>query len=156
MAKRNEHDDEDVDDESNSQLKKQRMDELAVATLPGSMELTSSGAVRNVAPQSILQSSTVLLTGHTEAIYSIAFDPTGMHLASASLDRSISEDLDASLSTNVHILFRKNLCLTLKLQLHLISVLAIFCSVLAKCFGTSRESQRTTICLQDIRMQYWK
>jgi WD40 repeat protein len=102
MAKRNEHDDEDVDDESNSQLKKQRMDELAVATLPGSMELTSSGAVRNVAPQSILQSSTVLLTGHTEAIYSIAFDPTGMHLASASLDRSISEDsnLDASLMIN--------------------------------------------------------
>lgn len=109
MAKRNEHDDEDVDDESNSQLKKQRMDELAVATLPGSMELTSSGAVRNVAPQSILQSSTVLLTGHTEAIYSIAFDPTGMHLASASLDRSISEDsvLDASLFINIHILFQR-------------------------------------------------
>lgn len=109
MAKRNEHDDEDVDDESNSQLKKQRMDELTVATLPGSMELTSSGAVRNVAPQSILQSSTVLLTGHTEAIYSIAFDPSGMHLASASLDRSISEDsvLDASLFINIHALFQR-------------------------------------------------
>jgi WD40 repeat protein len=103
MAKRNEHDDEDVDDESNSQLKKQRMDELAVATLPGSMELTSSGAVRNVAPQSILQSSTVLFTGHTEAIYSIAFDPTGMHLASASLDRSISEDSDLNASPIYHI-----------------------------------------------------
>ena len=98
MAKRNEHEEEDAEEEGDSaQVKRPRMDELAVAALPGSLELTTSGAVRDVIPQSILQSSTVLLTGHTEAIYSIAFDPTGMHLASASLDRSISEDftLDA-------------------------------------------------------------
>ena len=36
-----------------------------------------------------LSSSTLLLTGHTEAVYSIAFDPTGCYLASGGMDRHI-------------------------------------------------------------------
>ena len=36
-----------------------------------------------------LSSSTMLLTGHTEAVYSIAFDPTGCYLASGGMDRHI-------------------------------------------------------------------
>jgi Prp8 binding protein len=91
MVKRNEYG--DVEGES-VQLKKQRMDmesadETAITVLPGNQELTASGSVRDKAVNNILQSPTVLLTGHTEAIYSIAFDPQGSHLASASMDRSI-------------------------------------------------------------------
>lgn len=81
------------DDEDSNDMKKQRMDEMALVTLPGSLELTASGDVRKKESKNILQSSTVLLTGHTEAIYSVAFDPSGMHLASASLDRSISKSI---------------------------------------------------------------
>lgn len=91
MVKRNDHDDENSDEETSSSTKKQRMDDMALVTLPGSLELTASGEVRDKAVKNVLQSPTVLLTGHTEAVYSIAFDPTGSHLASASLDRSISK-----------------------------------------------------------------
>jgi Prp8 binding protein len=38
---------------------------------------------------SSLSAPNILLEGHTQAIFSIAFDATGQHLASASLDRSI-------------------------------------------------------------------
>jgi WD40 repeat protein len=89
MMKRNEHD--DVEDDEETSPKKQRLDDMALVTLPGSLELSASGTVREKVSKNILQSSTVLLTGHTEAIYSIAFDPSGMHLASASMDRTISE-----------------------------------------------------------------
>jgi WD40 repeat protein len=89
MMKRNEHD--DVEDDEETSPKKQRLDDMALVTLPGSLELSASGTVREKISKNILQSSTVLLTGHTEAIYSIAFDPSGMHLASASMDRTISE-----------------------------------------------------------------
>lgn len=88
MMKRNEHD--NVEDDETS-TKKQRLDDMALVTLPGSLELSANGSVREKALKNILQSPTVLLTGHTEAIYSIAFDPSGMHLASASMDRTISE-----------------------------------------------------------------
>ena len=91
MVKRNEHEDENSDEETSSSAKKQRIDDMALVTLPGSLELTASGEVRDRKVKNILQSPTVLLTGHTEAVYSIAFDPTGSHLASASLDRSISK-----------------------------------------------------------------
>lgn len=100
MVKRNEaYQGEDHESESSSSMvKKQRTeDESAILTLPGSLELTASGSVRNKTVKHILQSPTVLLTGHTEAIYSIAFDPSGTHLASASLDRSISKELVSSL-----------------------------------------------------------
>ena len=97
MMKRNEHD--DVEDDEETSTKKQRLDDMALVTLPGSLELSANGSVREKASRNILQSSTVLLTGHTEAIYSIAFDPTGMHLASASMDRTISE-----LSGTMHLL----------------------------------------------------
>ena len=89
MLKRNEHDDVEDDEETNT--KKQRLDDMALVTLPGSLELSANGSVRAKTSKNILQSSTVLLTGHTEAVYSIAFDPSGMHLASASMDRTISE-----------------------------------------------------------------
>lgn len=89
MAKRSDHDVDD--DEESNDTKKQRLDEMALVTLPGSLELTVNGDVRKKESRNFLQSSTVLLTGHTEAIYSVAFDPTGMHLASSSLDRSISK-----------------------------------------------------------------
>ena len=91
MVKRSEHEDENSDEETSSSAKKQRIDDMALVTLPGSLELTASGEVRDRKVKNILQSPTVLLTGHTEAVYSIAFDPTGSHLASASLDRSISK-----------------------------------------------------------------
>ena len=91
MAKRSEHDEGDSDEETSSSSKKQRVDDMALVTLPGSLELTASGEVRDRTVKNVLQSPTVLLTGHSEAIYSIAFDPSGTHLASASLDRSISE-----------------------------------------------------------------
>jgi WD40 repeat protein len=96
MMKRNEHD--DVEDDEETSTKKQRLDDMALVTLPGSLELSASGAVREKVSKNILQSSTVLLTGHTEAIYSIAFDPSGMHLASASMDRTISELLQITIN----------------------------------------------------------
>lgn len=89
MVKRSDPDDENSDDEAST--KKQRGEDMALVTLPGSLELTASGTVREKTARNILQSPTVLLTGHTEAVYSIAFSPSGQHLASASLDRSISK-----------------------------------------------------------------
>ena len=91
MAKRSDHDEGESDEETSSSSKKQKVEDMALVTLPGSLELTASGEVRDRTVKNILQSPTVLLTGHSEAIYSIAFDPTGTHLASASLDRSISK-----------------------------------------------------------------
>ena len=38
---------------------------------------------------SSLQAPTMLLTGHEGAVYSISFDHSGQHLASASYDRNI-------------------------------------------------------------------
>ena len=40
---------------------------------------------------SSLLAPTMLLTGHEGAVYSMAFDPTGQHLASGSYDRNICE-----------------------------------------------------------------
>jgi hypothetical protein len=41
-----------------------------------------------------LQSPTMLLTGHDGAVYSMHFDPTGQHMASASLDSNICNDIN--------------------------------------------------------------
>ena len=112
MVKRSEHEDENSDEETSSSAKKQRIDDMALVTLPGSLELTASGEVRDRKVKNILQSPTVLLTGHTEAVYSIAFDPTGSHLASASLDRSISKSnvfTCFSPCTAIHCLFPRTL-----------------------------------------------
>ena len=83
-------------DEGNNPNKRSRVDseptssDMALVTLPGSLELTVSGNVRDkLQSSSLLSSSTAVLTGHTEAVYSIAFDTTGEYLASASLDRQI-------------------------------------------------------------------
>lgn len=38
-----------------------------------------------------LAAPTMLLTGHSAAVYSLKFDPSGQHAASSSFDRSICE-----------------------------------------------------------------
>ncbi|DAZ95381.1 TPA: hypothetical protein N0F65_001039 [Lagenidium giganteum] len=49
-----------------------------VVTAPSASDRTSD-----------LQAPTMLLTGHSAAVYALAFDPSGKHVASASFDRSI-------------------------------------------------------------------
>lgn len=49
---------------------------------------------RTNARTSHLASPTMLLTGHSAAIYSMKFDPSGEHIASSSFDRSICELLN--------------------------------------------------------------
>jgi WD40 repeat protein len=107
-GKRDEHEDAGTaaaDEGEPSVQKRARVDEghedsssavnndRALVTLPGSLELTVSGTVRSKEKSSILSAPTVLLSGHTEAVYSLSFDPTGDFLASSSLDKTISESL---------------------------------------------------------------
>mmetsp|Transcript_12010 Transcript_12010/g.12069 ORF Transcript_12010/g.12069 Transcript_12010/m.12069 type:complete len:359 (-) Transcript_12010:115-1191(-) len=86
MQKRQAEDDLDLEE---SDSKKGRYDEGALVELPkGSSDL----ALTNVNKEkrvSGLQAPTMLLTGHESAIYSIDFDPSGQHIASASFDRQI-------------------------------------------------------------------
>ena len=56
MVKRSEHEDENSDEETSSSAKKQRIDDMALVTLPGSLELTASGEVRDRKVKNILQS----------------------------------------------------------------------------------------------------
>jgi WD40 repeat protein len=44
----------------------------------------------------------MLLTGHEGAVYSIAFDPSGQHLASGSYDRNICEFSSPHIATQPH------------------------------------------------------
>lgn len=44
---------------------------------------------QNIARSSTLLAPTMLLTGHQAAVYTLKFDPTGLHLASAGADRAI-------------------------------------------------------------------
>ena len=82
-----------IDETPISESASATVDDRALVVLPGSLELTVSGNVRSKEKSSILTSPTVLLTGHTEAVYSLAFDPTGQYLASSSLDKTISKYL---------------------------------------------------------------
>lgn len=60
-----------------------------VASSSISMELTAAGHYGKKKNEPFLSSPTLLLSGHTEAIYSISFDPTGCYLASGGMDRHI-------------------------------------------------------------------
>ena len=69
MVKRSEHEDENSDEETSSSAKKQRIDDMALVTLPGSLELTASGEVRDRKVKNILQSPTVLLRAHRGSLF---------------------------------------------------------------------------------------
>ena len=56
--------------------------------------LAAAAAASQEKRTSALHAPTMLLSGHEGAVYSIAFDPSGQHLASASYDRNICKYKD--------------------------------------------------------------
>ena len=68
---------------------RREQDVLAVAQEAGSRALAGLAA-GSVPRTSSLDSPTMLLTGHSDAVYSVKFAPNGAHLASASRDKTVS------------------------------------------------------------------
>ena len=89
------------DDEDNDQmLKRTRADATSLVTTSSSSSSSSSAMVTSSSSSSSssaveagrtssLHAPTMCLTGHDGAIYSVAFSPSGKHLASSSFDRKI-------------------------------------------------------------------
>jgi WD40 repeat protein len=84
-----------VDEDNSGDQKRFRVEDggsdssSALVAVTGSTALTISQIGKKKEKVSILEAPNVLLTGHTDAVYSLSFDPSGHYLASASRDRQI-------------------------------------------------------------------
>ena len=92
----------DDGDDHESSKRARFSDELAIRPdTSNKITVTSEGVKRT----SNLSAPTILLEGHTGAVYSVAFDSTGQNLASASFDRQIckclysTNSIDSTMST---------------------------------------------------------
>lgn len=93
-------DDDDVEDIDTNAIKKFRSDDIknnelmVIPTNNASNSFKSSLELMNIGRTSSLQAPEIQLIGHENAVYSIAFDPSGENLCSGSLDRQICKNCD--------------------------------------------------------------
>lgn len=96
MQKRQYREDDDVAEDGSegeiSAAKKLKRDSTSTALVsiaPTSQALTLSRTPAEPGRTSALMAPEVALLGHEGAVYSIAFDPSGNHLCSGSMDKQI-------------------------------------------------------------------
>lgn len=106
-------DDEDVQSSSHKRARASEADQQVTAYQSTSQALTTTVNLRNASlilsdkasRTSSLAAPEMYLSGHEGAVYSLSFDPSGQHLCSASMDKTICKSLLHSFSSPLFMYF---------------------------------------------------